>query len=169
MSASPGPLSWTPHERRHANSIANRVGATALVHEAYMRLVDAEQAQQWNSRGHFFGAAAEAMRRILVDRARKQRRQKRGGERKRVSLGEVELVSRSTPDEILAVDEALSKLAMEDPDAAQLVKLCYFADFSVNEAADLTGVSRATAYRNWSYAKAWLRWELRDSDAATSE
>ena len=139
--------------------------ATALVHDAYLRLVDVEKAQHWNSRGHFFGAAAEAMRRILVENARRRNRQKRGGELKKVPLDLAGWVSRSTPSEVLDVDEALSKLAVEDPAAAELVKLRYFADFSIDEAADVLGVSRATAYRNWAYAKAWLRWQLRDSDA----
>ena len=143
--------------------------ATALVHEAYLRLVDVEKARHWNSRGHFFGAAAEAMRRILVENARRRKRQKRGGELHRMPLDAVGWVSHSTPDDLLAVHEALSRLAAEDAATADLVKLRYFADFSIDEAADAIGMSRATAYRNWTYAKAWLRWELRDSDTVTTE
>jgi RNA polymerase sigma factor (TIGR02999 family) len=129
--------------------------------------LDVHKAQQWNSRGHFFAAAAEAMRRILVESARKRSRQKRGGDLERSALEDVGWIGRSSPSEVLAVDEALSKLAAEDPAAGQLVKLRYFADFSIEEAADMLGISRASAYRHWTFAKAWLRWELRDCDAAT--
>jgi RNA polymerase sigma factor (TIGR02999 family) len=142
---------------------------TALVHDAYIRLVDVHKAPHWNSRGHFFAAAAEAMRRILVESARKRSRQKRGGDLERSALENVGWIGRSSPSEVLAVDEALSKLAAEDPAAGQLVKLRYFADFSIEEAADMLGISRATAYRHWTFAKAWLRWELRDCDSAPPE
>jgi len=138
--------------------------ATALVHEAYLRLVDAEQAQQWNSRGHFFAAAAEAMRRILVEQARRKRRHRHGGDRRRVQLGDLPAVERS-PDDLLALDEALTKLAAEDAAAADLAKLRFYAGFSVEEAADALAISRAQGYRHWNYARAWLRCALEDDHA----
>jgi RNA polymerase sigma factor (TIGR02999 family) len=134
--------------------------ATALVHEAYLRLVDGEQVQHWDSRGHFFAACAEAMRRILIDQARRKGRRKRGGGRKRVDLDDVAVVSQAAPDELLVIDEAISKLAAEDPRAAQLVRLRYFAGLSVEEAAELSGLSRSSAYEHWAYARAWLHCEL---------
>jgi RNA polymerase sigma factor (TIGR02999 family) len=129
--------------------------ATALVHEAYLRLVDVEQAQQWNSRGHFFAAAAEAMRRILVDNARRRRRPKHGGDRRRVALDEALSVAEPRED-LLALDEALGRLAAEDPAKAELVKLRYFAGLSLEEAAACLGLSLATAKRRWTVARAWL-------------
>jgi RNA polymerase sigma factor (TIGR02999 family) len=138
--------------------------ATALVHEAYIRLVDDRQAQHWNSRGHFFSAAAEAMRRILVDNARRKQAQKHGGDRRRLPLDEVDLATWDPPEELVALDEALEGLAREDPQAAQIVKLHLFAGLSVDEVAEATGVSRATAYRQWTYARAWLRSEIRGAD-----
>jgi RNA polymerase sigma factor (TIGR02999 family) len=135
--------------------------ATALVHEAYLRLVDAERAQRWDGRGHFFAAAAEAMRRILIDNARRKKRRKRGGGLKRVDLDDVDLPCTSSPDELLALDDALTKLTAEDPGAGRLVQLRYFAGLSVEEAADVLGISRSTAYEHWAYARAWLRCELR--------
>jgi RNA polymerase sigma factor (TIGR02999 family) len=134
--------------------------ATALVHEAYLRLVDAEKARGWDSRGHFFAAAAEAMRRILVENARRRKRQKRGGGRARAKLVEADLAVLDPPDEVLAIDEALGRLAAEDPQAAALVKLRYFAGLSTEEAAQALGLSRATAYRHWAYARAWVRCEI---------
>jgi RNA polymerase sigma factor (TIGR02999 family) len=138
--------------------------ATALVHEAYLRLVDAEQAQHWNSRGHFFAAAAEAMRRILVENARRRHRQRHGGGRRRVRLGDLPAVERS-PEDLLSLDDALTKLAAEDPAAADLVKLRFYAGFSVEEAADALAISRAQGYRHWNYARAWLRCTLEDGPA----
>jgi RNA polymerase sigma factor (TIGR02999 family) len=136
--------------------------ATALVHEAYLRLVDdADKAQHWNSRGHFFAAAAEAMRRILIDNARRKGRQKRGGgRRQRVDLDSQDLVSQTTPDELLLLDDALAALTAEEPEAGQLVKLRYFAGLSVEQAAELLGLSRSTAYEHWAYARVWLHAEL---------
>ena len=134
--------------------------ATALVHEAYLRLVDQDRIQRWDSRGHFFAAAAEAMRRILVENARQRGRQKHGGERVRVDLLEADLPVHTRPHEVLAVDEALARLAAEDSQAAELVKLRYFAGLSVEEAAQALGLSRATAYRHWTYARAWVRNEV---------
>jgi RNA polymerase sigma factor (TIGR02999 family) len=134
--------------------------ATALVHEAYIRLVDVEKAQHWDSRGHFFAAAAEAMRRILVERARNKKRLKRGGDRVRADLLEHDLRIDSAADEVLAVDDALNRLGQEDPLAAEVLKLKYYGGLSVDEAATALGVSRATAYRHWTYARAWVRADL---------
>jgi RNA polymerase sigma factor (TIGR02999 family) len=134
--------------------------ATALVHEAYIRLVDQEVAQRWNSRGHFFAAAAEAMRRILVDNARAKLSQKRGGDFQRVGLNLLDLIAPARPDELLAIDDALDTLAKDDPQAAELVKLRYYSGFSVAEAAELIGISRSNAYEHWAYARSWLRREI---------
>jgi len=138
------------------------LNATALVHEAYLRLVGSGQGngQQWDGRAHFFAAAAEAMRRILVENARRKSRIKHGGELQRVSISDAEPAVAPTPDEILALDEALTRFAVEDPVAARVVELRYFAGCSINEAAELLGISRATANRHWAYARAWLRCEL---------
>jgi RNA polymerase sigma factor (TIGR02999 family) len=134
--------------------------ATALVHEAYLRLVDVEELQDWNSRGHFFAAAAEAMRRILVDRARDKGRAKRGGKLQRRDIDAVALATLVTPDQLLAIDDALAKLTQDDPAAAEIVKLRYFAGLSVDEAGQALGISTATAYRHWNYARVWLHAEL---------
>ena len=131
--------------------------ATALVHEAYLRLVDVEKVQHWDSRGHFFAAAAEAMRRILVDRARHKKSRKGGGGLHRAELREDAVAAPEGPDEVLAVDEALAGLAAADPTAAELVKLRYFAGLSVPEAAEALGLTTRTAELLWSYARAWLR------------
>lgn len=136
--------------------------ATALVHEAYVRLVDVDKAQHWDSRGHFFAAAAEAMRRILVENARRKRRKKHGGEFVRLEIGEVDLATATTDERLLEIDEALERLAKEDSQAAELVKLRFFAGFSITEAAELLGLSRTTAYEQWAYARAWLRCEVED-------
>jgi RNA polymerase sigma factor (TIGR02999 family) len=134
--------------------------ATALVHEAYLRLVNVDQAQQWNSRGHFFAAAAEAMRHILVDRARRKRRPKHGGGRKRIELDDRVPAPPTAEEHLLALDEALTRLAADDPEAAAVVQLRYFAGLSVEEAAQSLGMSRASAYRHWTFARAWLRQQL---------
>jgi RNA polymerase sigma factor (TIGR02999 family) len=134
--------------------------ATALVHEAYLRLVGGAQAQPWDGRGHFFAAAAEAMRRILIDRAREKRAEKRGGDRKRLDVDAIDLATTVAPDQLLALDEALAKLARGDPAAARLVELRYFAGLTVDEAGRALGISTATAYRHWNYARAWLHGEL---------
>jgi RNA polymerase sigma factor (TIGR02999 family) len=136
--------------------------ATALVHEAYLRLVEVERAQHWNSRGHFFAAAAEAMRRILVDNARRKQRPKHGGDRQRLNLDEACCISDDRLDELLDVNEALSKLAEESPKKAELVKLRYFAGMSIPEAADALRISRATADRYWAYAKVFLYCQMED-------
>jgi RNA polymerase sigma factor (TIGR02999 family) len=130
---------------------------TALVHEAYLRLVGTADESCWNSRGHFFGAASQAMRRILVESARHKGRLKHGGGLQRVDVDAQDVPVRPPPEEILALDEALTRLAAEDPDAARVVDLHFFAGLSIEEAAEALGVSRATAYRQWTYAKGWLR------------
>ena len=134
--------------------------ATALVHEAYLRLVDVDQDQQWNSRGHFFAAAAEAMRRILVEKARRAGRTKRGGDLIRHDVDDVEIAAPAEPAEVLAIDEALGKLANHNDQAAQLVKLRYFAGLTIREAADALGVSSRKADQIWAYARAWLLAEM---------
>jgi RNA polymerase sigma factor (TIGR02999 family) len=131
--------------------------ATALVHEAYVRLVAGDTDRQWNGRRHFFAAAAEAMRRILVDHARRKKSRKRGGALARAELREESLAAPEGPDEILAVDEALAGLAATDPQAAELVKLRYFAGLSVDEAAQALGISPRSVDRLWAYARAWLQ------------
>jgi RNA polymerase sigma factor (TIGR02999 family) len=130
--------------------------ATALVHEAYLRLVGKEDEQRWGSRGHFFAAAAEAMRRILIDAARRKRRLKRGGERQRVPLESLDAPADFRADDVLALDEALVAFAAEDADKAELVKLRFYAGLTLEDAAHCLGISRATASRHWSYARAWL-------------
>jgi RNA polymerase sigma factor (TIGR02999 family) len=130
--------------------------ATALVHEAYLRLVDVDRAQKWNSRGHFFAAAAEAMRRILVENTRRKKRLKRGGDRARDDLDGLSLVVPEIPEDLLAQDEALTLLTAADPQAAELIKLRYFAGLTVKQAAEVLGVSPRTADSLWAYARAWL-------------
>jgi RNA polymerase sigma factor (TIGR02999 family) len=141
--------------------------ATALVHEAYLRLVDVDKVQHWNSRGHFFAAAAEAMRRILVENARRKRALKRGGGHARQVLDESELAAPEVADDLLALDEALSQLAVADPQAAELVKLRYFSGFTVKQAAELLGISPRTADFLWTYARAWLLQRLQGADRGT--
>jgi RNA polymerase sigma factor (TIGR02999 family) len=133
---------------------------TALVHEAYLRLVGVKESQSWNSRGHFFAAAAEAMRRILIENARRKKADKRGGGRARVSLECVDAGTVAPPDELLALDEALERLGCHDPVAGQLVKLRYYAGLSLEQAAEALGVSSATAYRHWTFGRAWLHGQL---------
>ena len=136
--------------------------ATALVHEAYLRVVDVERAQHWNSRGHFFAAAAEAMRRILIDLARGKRSQRRGAARPRCELSDEDLLDAPNSDELLDLDEALTKLRVADPQAAELVKLRVFAGMTVEEIAHVHGISPRTVKRNWAYARAWLGRALAD-------
>src|SRR5262245_15387522 len=139
--------------------------ATALVHEAYVRLVDVKQAQRWHGRGHFFAAAAEAMRRILVESARRKHRAKRGRGCQRVDLESGCLVSPAPAVDMLALDEALSRLAEIEPAKAELVKLRFFAGLTMPEAAAALGISLATAERYWTFGKSWLYAELADDDA----
>ena len=138
--------------------------ATALVHEAYLRLVDPDQSPGWDNRGHFFAAAAEAMRRILVDRARDKRRLRRGGGQRRIDLDLAEIPLDAPDADLMALDEALEKLEREDPACATLVKLRFFAGLTQEEAARSLGVGRRTADRHWAYAKAWLYHEIRRGD-----
>jgi RNA polymerase sigma factor (TIGR02999 family) len=134
--------------------------ATALVHEAYLRLVDVKQAQQWNSRGHFFAAAAEAMRRILIEIARSKAREKRGGDWQRVDFEDLDVATSISPEQLVALDDALARLTALDHLAGELVKLRYFAGLALDQAAAALNISTATAYRHWAYARAWLRSEL---------
>jgi RNA polymerase sigma factor (TIGR02999 family) len=134
--------------------------ATALVHEAYLRLVDGEKAQHWNCRGHFFGAAAEAMRRILVESARRKQQPGRGGDRQRIALDQLQVAADSPSDDLLALDESLRRLENHDPLAAKLVNLRYFAGLTVEQAAKALGISLRTAERNWTYARTWLHRDL---------
>ena len=164
------PLVYDELRRLAAQKLAHEkpgqtLQATALVHEAYVRLMGSADApgcgeQRWDSRGHFFAAAAEAMRRILIDRAREKRSQKRGGGRKKLDIDALDLATRATPDQLLAIDDALAKLARTDAAAARLVELRYFAGLSVDDAGKVLGMSTATAYRHWRYARAWLHAEL---------
>jgi len=133
---------------------------TALVHEAYVRLVDVKVAQNWKSRGHFFAAAAKAMRRILIEHARSRRREKRGGDWKRVDFENMNPVTSITPDQLVSLDDALTRLTELDRTAGDLVNLRYFAGLSLADAAKSLGISTATAYRHWAYARAWLSCEL---------
>jgi RNA polymerase sigma factor (TIGR02999 family) len=161
------PLIYEELRRLAARSMAGEqagqtLNATALVHEAYLRLAGSAEkdAQHWDGRAHFFGAAAQAMRRILVENARRKARVKHGGELARVSLSEAEPAVVPTSEEVLALDEALTRFAAEEPEAARVVELRYFAGCSIDEAAEILKISRATANRHWAYARAWLRCEL---------
>jgi RNA polymerase sigma factor (TIGR02999 family) len=143
--------------------------ATALVHEAYLRLVDVEKSERWNSRGHFFAAAAEAMRRILVEQARRKDRHKHGGGRQRVALSGLELAVEMPLEELLSLDEALTALARRDAQVAQLVQLHCFAGLSIEQAAEALGLSARTAYRDWAFARAWLYRALRGTEPPAEE
>ncbi len=136
--------------------------ATALVHEAYLRLVGPDGEGKFDHQGHFFASAAEAMRRLLVERARRHNARKRGSDWRQVELSEQDLIAVGTPDQIVAVDEALTRLEQEEPAGSELVKLVLFGGFSLSKAAELLDMSRATAYRHWSYARAWLKTNLVD-------
>ena len=140
--------------------------ATALVHEAWLRLAGAEEQRVWNSRGHFFGAAAEAMRRILIDQARRKRSLKRGAMGERVDLDDLQMAETADEGTLLAVDEAIVKLAKEDPDSAEFIKLRFFVGLTNDEAAQALGIPERTARRHWSFARAWLHRELRRQGAA---
>jgi RNA polymerase sigma factor (TIGR02999 family) len=142
--------------------------ATALVHEAYLSLVGDGQQRSWNSRGHFFGAAAEAMRRILIGQARRKASLKSGGELRRVDLSETEPEIQGPQFELLALDAALEQLAVRDSRAADVVKLRFFAGLTMRETAEALGVSLATVENDWAYAKSWLRLQISDSDSRTS-
>ena len=144
-------------QRISRESPGHSLQATALVHEVYLRLVDVERAQQWQSRGHFFGAAAEAMRRILIERARGRTRLKRGGGRRRIDLDSVDASQSASFDDLLAIEEALEHLTGEDPEAARLVRFHYYGGLSIEESGRLLGLSRTAAYELWCYARAHLR------------
>jgi RNA polymerase sigma factor (TIGR02999 family) len=139
--------------------------ATALVHEAYTRMVDGANVQNWENRGHFFGAAAEAMRRILIERARRKRQGKHGGERRRIDLEEIACLAGAPADDFLELNEALTRLESVDQSAAALVKLRYFAGLSMSEAAAALNIALRTAERNWVFARTWLHRELSSADA----
>jgi RNA polymerase sigma factor (TIGR02999 family) len=143
--------------------------ATALVHEAYLRLVDAAKVQRWDSRGHFFAAAALAMRRILLNRARDKKRLKRGGERHRVNLDQLEIALDTSDEQLIALDGALTELAAEDPEGARLVNLRFFAGLTLKDAAVSLGLAQRTAERQWAYARAWLYARLRQDEAANTD
>lgn len=142
--------------------------ATALVHEAYVRLVDGAPEKQWNGRRHFFAAAAEAIRRILVENARRKNAIKRGGELRRARLDAVEAIFDADPDDLIALNEAVERLVQDDPEAANIAKLRLFAGLSVDDAAEALGVSRATAFRHWTVARAWLNAQLNNDNEMSS-
>jgi RNA polymerase sigma factor (TIGR02999 family) len=164
------PLVYDELRRLAAGQLAREapgqtLDATALVHEAYLRLVGGEAPLSFTGRGHFFAAAAQAMRRILVDVARRKRRLRHGGGRQRVELDE-SVPAAAADEDLLALDEALEKLASQDPQAASVVQLRYFAGLSVEEAAEALGISRAGAYRHWTFARAWLLHAMRGEEPA---
>ncbi len=147
--------------QRLANEKSNQtLQATALVHEAYLRLVNVKEAQSWHSRGHFFTAAAEAMRRILVENARRKKRIKHGGDLERVDVEMADLPTRMSSDDLLALDEALEKLKQLDPVKAQLVNLRYFGGMTIEQASEALSISRITAHRYWTFARAWLHQQI---------
>jgi len=143
--------------RMTRESLGHTLQPTALVHEVYLRLVDVQEAQHWHSRGHFFAAAAEAMRRILIEGARRRARLKRGGGLRRIDLDSVDAAASATYENLLSIEEGLSQLAAQDPEAARLVRLHYYGGLSVTDAGDLLGLSRTGAYDLWCYARAFLR------------
>jgi RNA polymerase sigma factor (TIGR02999 family) len=154
------PLVYDELRRLAASKLAREtpgqtLQATALVHEAYLRLVDDAQAQHWNSRGHFFAAAAEAMRRILIEKARRKQRRRHGGGRQRLDLAQLDVME-ETAEALLALDEALEQLAQEEPTVAEVVKLRYFAGLTIAQTAAALGLSVRTTNRHWAYARAWL-------------
>jgi RNA polymerase sigma factor (TIGR02999 family) len=167
------PLVYDELRRLAAQRLAREVPgqtlqATALVHEAYLRLVGSDPDRPWDGRGHFFAAAAEAMRRILVENARRRNRVKRGGDRARVDLDKAQPTTPETDDDLLALDEALEQLARKDPVKAELVQLRVFAGLTVPQTAEVLGLSTTTADRYWAFARAWLRVEIAGHDSPTS-
>jgi RNA polymerase sigma factor (TIGR02999 family) len=143
-------------QRMNQEKPGQTLQATALVHETYLRLVAGDSGQHWHSRGHFFAAAAEAMRRILIENARRKSSRKHGGDMKRVTLADIPHADVGNPDQYLAIDEALSELERHDSQAAKLFKLRYFAGCSVEESGEVLGIPRASAYRQWTFARAWI-------------
>jgi RNA polymerase sigma factor (TIGR02999 family) len=167
------PLVYAELRRLAAQKLAREapgqtLQATALVHEAYLRLVGTED-PGWNNRAHFFAAAAEAMRRILIESARRKLADKRGKGGNHVDLEEAVPVASAPPDDLIALDDALNRLERHDALSSQLVKLHYFAGLTVEQAAELLGLSRATAYRQMTFARAWLRCQLAEGDGAGCE
>ena len=163
------PLVYEELRRLAAHKLAQEkpgqtLQATALVHEAYLRLIGAEQAHSWNGRGHFFAAAAEAMRRILVENARRKRRLRHGGGRRRIDLEAVEIAADAPSDDLLALDEALEQLAADEPEAAAVVKLRFFTGLTIEQAAEALDLSVRTANRHWAFARAWLYRRLHPGD-----
>ena len=161
------PLVYEELRKLAAAKLANEkpgqtLQATALVHEAYIRLVDVDKAQHWDSRGHFFSAAAEAMRRILVDEARRKASSKRGGGLERYALDEAKVAAPNITDDLVALDEALTQLSELDDVAAELVKLRFFAGLTTEQAGEVLGMSSRSAYYAWTYARSWLHRRLRD-------
>jgi RNA polymerase sigma factor (TIGR02999 family) len=159
------PLVYDELRRLAADKLAHEkpgqtLQPTALVHEAYLRLVDVEQAQHFNSRGHFFAACAEAMRRILIEMARRKQCLRHGGGRRRLDLDQLDLADEGASEGLLALDEALGRLAAEEPAAAEVVKLRYFAGLTIEQTAAALGLSVRTANRHWAYARAWLYQQL---------
>jgi RNA polymerase sigma factor (TIGR02999 family) len=164
------PLVYDELRRLAAQKVAHEkpgqtLDATALVHEAYLRLVEGGDPPRYSDRRHFYAAAAEAMRRILIDNARKKKSEKRGGQQQRVEWHDNIAAPAKPTDDLLAINEALNLLAAEDAESAQLVKLRFYAGLSVEDAGDLMGLARATAYRTWDYAKAWLRMKVGEPDS----
>jgi RNA polymerase sigma factor (TIGR02999 family) len=155
-----GELRRIAAQRLRGEKPGQTLDATALVHEAYLRLLGPTEQAHWENRAHFFAAAAEAMRRILIDRARAKKRLKRGGQAQRLDLERLDLSCPVPSDELLALDEALSRLQQKDPRKAELVKLRFFAGMTNDQAAELLGISRATAERDWTFARAWLYKEI---------
>lgn len=168
------PLVYNELRRLAASKLAREkpdqtLQATALVHEAYLRLVDVESPRNWDSRGHFFAAAAEAMRRILINRARDKKRLKRGGGRKRLDWNLLEVADDASDEDLIAIDDALESLASRQSVCADLVKLRFFAGLTLDQAAECLGIGGRTADRHWSFAKAWLYQQLRDSPDSDGE
>ncbi len=159
------PLVYEELRKLAASKMANEspgqtLQPTALVHEAWLRLVNTDGQGQFNSRAHFFGAAAEAMRRILIDRARRKLAQRHGGGQQRLDISDVEIAAEVKEDELLALDEALAKFAVEHQPKAELVKLRYFVGLTIAESAEILGISEPTAKRHWAFARAWLQAEI---------
>lgn len=168
------PLVYDELRKLAAAKLANEkpgqtLQATALVHDAYIRLVDVDQAQGWDSRGHFFAAAAEAMRRILIESARRKRRVRHGGDAQRLDIDPDQIAHSNRHADLIALDEALTQLEQVDPRKASLVKMRYFAGLTMPETANALGISLATAERDWSYARVWLLRELGKSSEKSSE
>ena len=168
------PLVYDELRRLAASKLAQEkpgqtLQATALVHDAYIRLVGSEHDKSWDGRRHFFAAAAEAMRRILLNRARDKKRVKRGGERRRVDLDQIEIALDTNDEQLIELDEALTQLAVEDADAARLVNLRFFAGLTLKDAAVSLGLAPRTAERQWAYARAWLYARLLQDDGPNAE